>query len=199
MRTRNRLTKSVIATLSCLGVLASQTAGFAADPSYRKAPTKSVKAKSAKKASINDVALAANGTLSGLIVDEQGYPLDGALVTVHQGKKVLGKAVTNKRGTFSVSRLRAGVYQVTAGNSTEVFRVWAEKTAPPSARKGLLMVSGNQVVRGQILGGGLSTGGALGLGRGLAGLTTGIIALKKNSDTQDQLDRLESSVSGPTP
>ena len=198
MRTRNRLTKSVIATLSCLGIIASQTTGFAADPSYRKASTKNVKTRTTK-ASINDVALGENGTLSGLIVDEQGYPLDGALVTIHQGKKVLGKAVTNKSGTFSVSRLRAGVYQVTAGNSAEVFRVWAENTAPPAARKGLLMVSGNQVVRGQILGGGLSTAGALGLAGGIAGITLGTIAIKKNNDTQDELDRLAASLAGATP
>jgi hypothetical protein len=184
-----------------LGILASQTVGFAADPTFVKASPKSVKtsARSAKATRINDVALGANGTLSGLVVDEQGYPLGGALVTVHQGKTVLAKAVSSKSGTFKVSRLRAGVYQVTAGGTTEVFRVWAENTAPPSARKGLLMVVGNQVVRGQVVGGGLSTAGAIGIGLGITGLTLGTIALKKNRDTQKELDKLVASLAAPTP
>lgn len=194
MRTRNLLSKSVVATLSCLGILASQAAGFAADPTPAKASSR------VAKTTIRDVALGANGTLSGLIVDEQGYPLSGAVVTVHQGKKVLGRTVAGKSGTFTVSRLRAGVYQVTAGSSTEVFRVWAENTAPPAAKKGLLMVVGNQVVRGQGFGGGgLSTGGLIGIGLGITGLTLGTIALKKNRDTQKELDALVASLSGTTP
>jgi hypothetical protein len=97
---------------------------------------------------VTDVALARGGVLAGKIVDRQGAPQAGQTIRViHQGQ-VIGTAQTDTRGEFAIADLRGGVYQVETEQGAGVYRLWADQTAPPAANDGVLVVHGDDAVRG---------------------------------------------------
>ncbi|NMC21949.1 MAG: carboxypeptidase regulatory-like domain-containing protein [Thermogutta sp.] len=108
-------------------------------------------AASPAKPVIVDVALQGDGVLLGQVVNPQGAPLAGAAVRINDGKQQLGTAKTNQDGYFAFQGLKGGLYQVNAANGSGMFRLWAARTAPPSAQKGALLVSGQDLARGQML------------------------------------------------
>ena len=124
------LTRAAV-VLACCGLIMPQAA-FAAPPA---------------KAS-NDVALAANGTLTGVLLTKEGKPLDGAVVSVRRGGKEMGTAVSTTRGNFAVAGLSSGVYDVVVGEKVIPVRAWTAEVAPPNARAEALIVVGH-VARGQ--------------------------------------------------
>jgi hypothetical protein len=107
-----------------------------------------------------DVALADGGVLIGQVVDTAGKPQAMAPVSFVTGGKEIARATTDAKGQFRVASLKGGTYQVATTGNSGVYRFWAPRTAPPQSLNGLNMVSGNQVVRGQMGGGGFfsSTG-----------------------------------------
>jgi hypothetical protein len=63
-----------------------------------------------------------------------------------------GKAArsrTTNGGEFAVGGLKGGVYQVIAGQGSQVVRAWSEGTAPPTAQRQILVVSDPRVAVGQ--------------------------------------------------
>ncbi len=98
---------------------------------------------------IRDVALHAEGTLAGQLLDAQGVAIAGVEVAVGKAGKEVARVRTNKQGQFRVDGLTGGVYQVVAAGRISAYRLWAPNTAPPAAQRGLLLVSGTDVVRGQ--------------------------------------------------
>jgi len=124
--------KAAVAALSCVGMLIPQAA-FAAPLSVK--PT--------------DVALQVNGAMVGQVVDAQGVAVAMAPVAISSAGKEVARTQSDNTGKFSVSGLKGGVYQVAAAGHQGVYRVWAPQTAPPAAQKGLLVVSQNNLVRGQ--------------------------------------------------
>lgn len=96
-----------------------------------------------------DVALGDGGVLQGLAVDPQGAPKADLAVALRSGDQELGAAKTDQAGRFAFSGLRGGVYQLATAESQGVVRVWAPRTAPPYAQQGVMLVSGESVVRGQ--------------------------------------------------
>ena len=106
-----------------------------------------------------DVALAEGGVLTGQVVDTAGKPQVMAPVSLATGGKEIARATTDAKGQFRVASLKGGVYQVSTNGNQGVYRFWAPRTAPPTSLKGLNMVSGNQVIRGQMGGGPLSSAG----------------------------------------
>lgn len=111
-------------------------------------PQRIMAASPAPQPLINDVALGANGTLRGQVVDGQGTPKTDADVTVWQNENRVAAAKTDANGNFSVAGLRSGVHQVAAGEGVNVYRFWAPNTAPPAASQEALVVSDQNVVRG---------------------------------------------------
>jgi hypothetical protein len=101
---------------------------------------------------VSDVALGEGGVLSGQVVNRQGVPVPGASVVLRQNDVEVGGAATDLHGQFRVSGLRGGLYQVGAGQGAGIYRLWAARTAPPSAQTAALVVSGNDVIRGQCCG-----------------------------------------------
>jgi hypothetical protein len=108
-----------------------------------------VAAPAVAQASPADVALLDGGVLVGLIVSAEGAPIAGADVSIRLGGKEVAQARTNENGVYQIAGLRGGVYQVVSANTAGVYRFWSPRTAPPSARRGLMTVAGPQVVRGQ--------------------------------------------------
>ncbi len=128
--------KSAVVALACAGVLVSS------NPVSAAAPIRKIQKS-------GDIALTEGGALVGQVVDSQGQGLDGAAVTVSQGNKAVARTVANKNGYFSVNDLRGGTFTVRAANGEKTYRLWTAKSAPPSAKSRALLVSENQIVRGQ--------------------------------------------------
>ena len=96
-----------------------------------------------------DVALGERGVMSGQVVDVQGVAAGGQQVLLTQGAREIAVTATNSEGYFSVEGVRGGVYQLITGDSIVVLRAWAPGTAPPVAQRGVLLVAGQDVYRGQ--------------------------------------------------
>jgi hypothetical protein len=125
----------------------------------------------ASNPAISDASLQDGGVLFGQLVDQQGIPRKAVQVVLRQGQHVVAATKTDSLGRFSISGLRAGVYQIETAQGEKVYRLWSPTTAPPAAQQNILMVTANDVVRGQI---DLSTYGPAVRGAIAGGLITGL-------------------------
>ncbi len=137
-----KLVRGVAVVLATLGVVAPIPVVQAADSSQKASRT-------AVATIAADVSQSANGLFAGRVVDHTGSVVENADVVVRQGGKEVARSQTDKEGMFSVENLKPGTYQVNSGTTEGCFRVWSEKTAPPSARKNALIVLGHNGARGQ--------------------------------------------------
>lgn len=96
-----------------------------------------------------DVALDRGGLLRGQVIDAQGAAMKQAPVSIWFENRQVATSTTNDQGQFSVTGLRGGVHTVSAGQGGEVYRLWTAEAAPPSARNGTLVISGETILRGQ--------------------------------------------------
>jgi len=99
---------------------------------------------------VADVALDARGSLLGVVVSVDGVPMKDATVTLHRGDKPLARAVTDGLGRFTLPKVEGGVYQLSAGRYATLVRTWAPGTAPPHAKPLALLLTGEDVIRGQM-------------------------------------------------
>ncbi|MBN1854824.1 MAG: carboxypeptidase regulatory-like domain-containing protein [Pirellulales bacterium] len=106
---------------------------------------------------IADIALGPDGLLIGRIVNAQGQPMSNIPVSIRQINQEVARTTTDENGTYVIRDLQGGVYHVVAGNGTRICRLWASQTAPPSALKGLLVVSNPEVILAQYQTGPLGT------------------------------------------
>ena len=112
---------------------------------------------------VTDVALTAGGTLNGAVVSPEGRPQPGTKVQVLHKGRVVAAAKTAEDGRYSIKGLRNGVHTVKVDQVSSTYRFWAENTAPPTARKGAVIVPSSEISRGQLGGnGGLLALGAFG-------------------------------------
>lgn len=95
-----------------------------------------------------DVALGANGTMRGQLLDRQGRKLPVSQVLFANGHQTWS-TYTDEQGHFRVKGLVGSTYQVQAAGQIQIVRAWAEGTAPPQALDALLLVHDNSVVLGQ--------------------------------------------------
>lgn len=126
------------AIVAVLNLAAPQALVFAAEAPAATKPAKAIK----------DIKLTSAGELTGRVVTAEGKAVDGAAVTISQNGKALTKAVSTASGEFKVANLKTGLYQVSAGRTSQVVRVWPQDVAPPNALAQTTLVQGN-VVRGQ--------------------------------------------------
>jgi hypothetical protein len=96
-----------------------------------------------------DVALEDGGILIGQVVDPQGIAQIDVPVALSQGDQEIATAKTDAQGFFAFRGLRGGVYQLAAADGAGMYRLWAPRTAPPTAQRGALIVSGQDMARGQ--------------------------------------------------
>jgi hypothetical protein len=120
---------------------------------------------------VRDVALDSQGALRGSLVSRDGKPQANSEVVLRNGREVLGTAKTQPDGSFAIKQVRPGLYEVATAKSSNVYRVWSARTAPPAAKPNAMLVEENVVVRGQewspvrravILGGVIITSGVIG-------------------------------------
>lgn len=98
-----------------------------------------------------DLQLEEQDTLWGQLVDSQGVPQVDVPVALYARDHRLAIARTDKRGYFAFSGLASGMYQVVAPQAQATYRLWESQIAPPSARRGgILLVTNSPTVRGQV-------------------------------------------------
>ncbi|MGB9687992.1 carboxypeptidase-like regulatory domain-containing protein [Thermogutta sp.] len=101
---------------------------------------------------IPDIRLDTKNALQGVLVSPQGTPLPNRSVTLFRpdSPKALVHAKSDRQGRFQIVGITPGSYQLRVEpDSLATVRLWDGRTAPPSARDQLLVVVGNQTVRGQ--------------------------------------------------
>jgi len=96
-----------------------------------------------------DVKLHEGGVLLGQVVTAQSAAVPEVDVALSSRGRELAKGKTDKNGYFAFGGLHDGVYQVVTADGQSTFRAWTEKAAPPVAQPGLLVVTGDEAVRGQ--------------------------------------------------
>jgi Carboxypeptidase regulatory-like domain len=177
--------------IACLGLVLPAGAR-AADVGRTPAPNAA-----AQKSSILDVRLGQRGTLAGQVVDAQGRPLALTKVNVRSAGSAtdMAGAVTDFEGRFSVQNLPGGVYEVSSGGGSGVFRLWTGAASPPSANQAVLIVAGGTVNRAQYYAGNnygwrpwcpRITNGEVVMGALLiAGVAGGIVAIAEGSGNHE--------------
>ena len=98
-----------------------------------------------------DVALTAQGTLKGQIVNRNNVPEAGTVVEVVGRKGVVAKVRTNKEGVFEAKLPRGGSYLIRTSAGSVSVRAWAKNLAPRKVRQGVLLVTDSKVRRGQLM------------------------------------------------
>ena len=96
-----------------------------------------------------DVQLQSDSLLIGQLVDQTGIAQAGVPVTVYSKGDVIAIEATDAAGMFRIQNMHPGTFFIAVGDSIRTCRVWDQKTAPPSANRSVLFVSGN-TVRGQL-------------------------------------------------
>src|SRR4051812_29367306 len=132
-----RLVKNVVVTLATLGILFPQLQVLGDDQNHAAKPVVKISPNS-----VLDLKLNQDGVLTGRTINHEAVAATGVKVVVKQGDSEIAQSVTDDEGNFAVKGLKAGVYQVGSGATVGVYRVWSEKTAPPSAMPHCLLILG---------------------------------------------------------
>jgi hypothetical protein len=99
--------------------------------------------------SVVDVALRSGGILVGQVLNPQGTPQAGKVVSIQYANYEVARTTTDANGVFAARGIRGGQYQILTEDGICMCRLWAPDTAPPGAQPAALLVSGEGVVRGQ--------------------------------------------------
>ena len=148
----SRLIQGTVAVLTLCGMLIPAPILSAATPGA---------APQLAAGQVADVELGARGTLQGQLLDGQGNAKANEVVALRGDNGQVVTTRTDQRGGFVFAGLRGGTYQCASGDSVAVCRVWSARTAPPQAKPGVLLIAGDQVVRGGLSGGGWRTAAAI--------------------------------------
>ena len=98
---------------------------------------------------VRDVSLDTGGALRGSVLTIDGKPQPKTSVVLRRGAEVVAIAETTGDGSFAMSAVKPGVYELASAKSSTVYRVWTARTAPPAAKPAAMLVESNTIVRGQ--------------------------------------------------
>ncbi|QDU78712.1 hypothetical protein Pla110_04160 [Polystyrenella longa] len=186
-----RFLKEAAYGLACLGLLVPQAGVSAATPKQEVKAERFMNGPTAV-----DVVLGKDGTVIGKVVDGQGKLVEGAAVTITKGEKEVVKTVSNAKGLFGARNMTAGTYKITAGQGSRQFRLWSAQTAPPKAMAKAILVSDNQIVRGQPVMGGIDIITGVLLATTITGTTFAIINNNDINDLEDNMDAQNAALNG---
>ena len=175
MRIRSTVCQLLV-SLACVGVALPQVVYAFDGPAPPLAPA---------TAAVLDIALDGQGSLHGQASDSNGQALALSEICLRQQGQVLAQTKTDKSGLFTFPGVRAGLYEIRSGDTSQVYRVWTAQTHPPSARDKALLVNRSDVVRGKGGGGGGGNWNQFLLVSGLviaAGVIGGVIGYNLKDD-----------------
>jgi hypothetical protein len=140
--------RGAVVALALSGMLSAQLAQAAG-------PQNSPIARQAQpvQSAIRDVALADAGAFRGQVLNDAGHAQASIPVALVRDGQEVTRTQTDGSGRFVVAGLSAGIYEVHTPFGTNVYRVWAPRTAPPSAISEIVITPGQSIVRGQMRGG----------------------------------------------
>jgi hypothetical protein len=95
-----------------------------------------------------DVALGEGGQLTGQVLDANGIGRASVAVSIQRPGETSQQVTTDENGWFAFRGLTGGIYQLSVGDKTYVYRAWAPDTAPPVAKPFAMLVPDRTVVRG---------------------------------------------------
>lgn len=174
--------RCLLVAVTSAGMLLSNQVVWAEGPAT--APLANVPPPNITAAKMIDVELQAGGVLVGRIVDAKGTGLGRSSVALRNGNVVVAETTTDPAGNFRFESIRGGIYHVSSGAASAMYRVWAHRTAPPGVSQGILMVPSQNVVAGQgtdakyWLADPLVIGGIIAVGAGVP-----IILAQQNNDS----------------
>jgi hypothetical protein len=146
-----------------------------------------------RAAIVVDVALSTEGRFEGVLLDEQGNPVEAAGIVIYRGEEIIAELTTDAEGRFSSSGLQAGVYRIASAQGEGMFRAWSHDAAPPTAVTSAVLVNSSDVARAQF--GVLDPVGTSLILLGVTTVVLSAITLGEVEDTQDDIDDLEDLVS----
>lgn len=112
-------------------------------------PANAFEEPAAPNRTITDISLTANGELLGAIVNKNGQPLVANPVQVFSQQKLVVAAKTDSNGRYRIKGLRTGLHVIRIAGKDQACRLWTAKTAPPTAKRGLVTANDGTIVRGQ--------------------------------------------------
>ena len=134
-----------VVTVVCISLVIPGSWAFA-----EKLPIRSDEVTSLQKKSVVlDVALGDRGTLLGYVVDGKGVRQNSERLIVKRHGEELAAVVTDAEGRFLVSGLSGGVVELEVSGRQTACRIWHPGTAPPVAKKAILLVTDDAVKLGQ--------------------------------------------------
>ena len=135
MNLRSELSQGLVVLLAAAGLLGSQILLPAAQIV---SSTRAV-----------DVALSADGSLSGSVVDTRGHSRGKTVIEVRRGRRLVARTLSDDKGLYTVKNLPGGLYQVRVDGTETLIRAWAAGTASRSATDPLQVVADAPIARGQ--------------------------------------------------
>ncbi len=97
-----------------------------------------------------DVQLDDAGTFWGQVIRADGQPLASVPIHITRHGKLVASVHTDSEGKFAVRQMRGGVYEVATPYQSDVIRLWAARTAPPTAAERLILTARSaDIVRAQ--------------------------------------------------
>jgi len=100
-----------------------------------------------------DVVLGQGGVFCGQVQSGTAAPGEEVELALIQVDREMARTTSDEQGRFRFEGIRSGAYTVAARGTLIEVRLWADGTAPPAARKALLVVAHDDVTLGQNAGG----------------------------------------------
>ncbi|NIL97073.1 MAG: hypothetical protein GTO53_05950 [Planctomycetales bacterium] len=105
-----------------------------------------------------DVALQADQSMHGMLLDRNGSAVARTVVTLYRDQMAPQSTTTDAAGHFRFTDARGGLAVLASGQQLSVVRLWAPRTAPPHAHPQAVLYF-SEVMRGQGCGPGAPCGG----------------------------------------
>lgn len=142
---------------------------------------------------IIDVAMSEQGAFSGVLVDEQGNPIEAAAIKMYRGEEMVAELTTDVEGRFASQGLTASVYRVVSPQGEGTFRLWSHDAAPPTAITNAVLVNSSGVARAQL--GILDPVGTSLILLGVTSVVLAAVSLGEVDSLQDDIDDLNDQLS----
>lgn len=137
-----RVVRALLVGASCVGLLLPNSLSLAASPPGQPRRHKPV--------TISDVELDAGGFIRGLVVNAQGVPIRNAEVLLWKANNQMARGASDGVGRFRLGPVSGGTYAIRSSGQTSWVRAWRGGTAPPATGDTVLVVVGDDLVRGQM-------------------------------------------------